>query len=142
MTAARPPIRPDRVRRIGDQSFAFVPHRLLQGGFLASMTQGERSLYLFLVLAGDRKGISFYGYDRICSVLEVPLEAYLLARDGLIDKDLIAFDGTRFQALSLPASPLSETSRPLETRRDLEDYDPATIRRTILESLDDNRAER
>jgi hypothetical protein len=33
------------------------------------------------------------------------LEQYTAARDGLIKKDLIAFDGTLFQVLSLPASP-------------------------------------
>ena len=33
------------------------------------------------------------------------LEQYSAARDGLIEKDLIAFDGTLFQVLSLPASP-------------------------------------
>jgi len=33
------------------------------------------------------------------------LEQYLDARNALIDKDLIAFDGTRFQVLFLPMSP-------------------------------------
>jgi hypothetical protein len=33
------------------------------------------------------------------------LEQYTAARDGLIEKDLIAFDGTLFQVLSLPCRP-------------------------------------
>lgn len=37
--------------------------------------------------------MSFYQYDSICSLLEIPLETYLQARNALIDKDLIAFDG-------------------------------------------------
>lgn len=134
---ARAPIRPDRVRRIGDQTFAFIPHRLLRGGFLASMTPAERSLYLFLVLAGDRDGLSFYGYDRICSVLETTLDDYIHARNGLIDQDLIAFDGTRFQVLSLPVEPVTPPSEPLHTSRDLEDRDPASIRQCILTGLYD-----
>lgn len=137
---AREPIRPDRVRRIGGQSFAFVPHRLLRGGFLASMTHCERSLYLFLLLAADRNGLSFYGYDRICSVLEMTLDDYIQARNELIDKDLLAFDGTRFQVLSLPADPVTIAAKPLLSRHDLEENDPATIRQCILDGLDD-RAE-
>lgn len=134
---APPLIRPDRARRIGGQSFAFLPHRLLRGGFLASMTHHQRSLYLFLVLAGDRNGISFYGYDRICSVLEITLDDYIDARNGLIDKDLLAFDGTRFQVLSLPANLVTTPSKPLSSQLDLQDHDPATIRRCILDGLSD-----
>jgi hypothetical protein len=137
---ARPPIRADRVRRIGAQSFAFIPHRLLRGGFLASMTHRERSLYLFLVLVADRNSISFYGYDRICSTLEMTLDDYIAARNGLIDKDLLAFDGTRFQVLSLPSEPAAQTAGPLHERHEIEDSDPATIRQCILDGLDD-RAE-
>lgn len=133
MTAG--PLRPDRVRRIGGESFTFVPHRFLREGFFASLTLEERSLYLFLLLAGDREGQSFYGYDRICSTLEVPLEVYLEARNGLMDKDLIAFDGRRFQVLSLPTRPRPGASAPLESSVELEEHDPGTIRHQILEGL-------
>lgn len=138
MTAARvsrEPILPQRVRRIGDESFAFVPHRFLRGGFLSSLDPEERGLYLFLVLAADRNGLSFYGYDRICSALELTLEQYIEARNGLIDKDLVAFDGRRFQVLSLPATPVEPPCRPLRSRAELEDHDPATIRHLIDASL-------
>lgn len=132
---SRPPLRPDRVRRIGGESFAFVPHRFLREGFFASLTLEERSLYLFLLLAGDHEGQSFYGYDRICSTLEVPLEVYLEARNGLMDKDLIAFDGRRFQVLSLPTTPLAAASLPPVSSVELEEDDPGTIRHLILEGL-------
>jgi hypothetical protein len=55
------------------------------------------------------------------------LEDYVQARNGLIHKDL-AFDGTRFQVLSLPDTPVTEPARPLRTQDELEDHDPATIR--------------
>lgn len=129
------PLRPERVRRIGGESFAFVPHRFLREGFFASLTLEERSLYLFLLLAGDREGVSFYGYDRVCSTLELPLEVYLEARNGLMDKDLIAFDGRRFQVLSLPTKPQPGASVPLESSVELEEHDPGTIRHMILEGL-------
>jgi hypothetical protein len=34
--------------------------------------------------------------------LQFNLDEYIAARDGLIEKDLIAFDGSLFQVLSLP----------------------------------------
>lgn len=94
----------DRIRRI-DGGFSFIPHRFLTDGFLKTLSQQQLLLYIFLVLAADRYGLSFYSYDRICSFLHMTLEQYTAARDGLIEKDLIAFDGTLFQVLSLPAGP-------------------------------------
>ena len=131
----RPPVQPDRVRRI-EGGFAFVPNRFLHGGFFASLCQTERSLYFFLVLAGDRNGVSYYSYDRICTTLEIPLDDYLAARNALIDKDLLAFDGTCFQVLSLPPRPVVHPRRPLVTHDDLEREDPATIDQLIRSSLD------
>jgi hypothetical protein len=134
----QPPPRPDRIRRI-DRGFAFVPNEFLHRGFFASLSHAERSLYFFLVLAGDRNGVSFYAHDRICGALELTLDEYLLVRNSLIDKDLIAFDGRRFQVLSLPQTPLVPPQRPLVTQDDLEDHDPATIRHLIRSSLDRRR---
>jgi hypothetical protein len=116
-----------------DGGFAFVPHRFLHDGFLASLNNEERSLYFLLVLAGDRNGVSFYRYDSICSTLECTLEVYVEARNGLIEKDLLAFDGTRFQVLSLPARPVWRRSQSLSSSADLETNDPATIRRLLLD---------
>jgi hypothetical protein len=136
---SRDPILPDRVRSISGQSFAFLPHRFLREGFLCSLTADEQRLYVFLVLAADRYGLSFYHYDRICTILEMVPDDYLEARDGLLAKDLIAFDGARFQVLSLPAKPTYRPSHALRTAQDIEDHDPATIHRTILASLAEAR---
>jgi hypothetical protein len=136
---SRAPILPDRIRTIGGQSFAFLPHRLLREGFLCTLSPDEQRLYLLLVLVADRNGLSFYGFDRICAILEMPLDEYLDARDGLLEKDLLAFDGTRFQVLSLPPKPIVRSRRALRTPEDLQDDDPATIRKTILASLDGRR---
>ena len=92
---------PERIRRI-DGGFSFIPHRFLLEGFLGSLNQKELLLYLFLVLASDRNGLSFYSYDHICTLLQFNLDEYIVSRDGLIEKDLIAFDGIFFQVLSLP----------------------------------------
>jgi hypothetical protein len=101
MKIEKKPIMPDRIRKITG-SFAFIEHAFLRRGFWGTLGQHELLLYLFLVLVSDRQGISYYSYDRICSHLRINLEEYISARDLLIDKNLIAFDGTLFQVLSLP----------------------------------------
>jgi hypothetical protein len=47
-------------------------------------------------------------YDAICTLLQITIDDYVEARDGLIRKDLIAFDGTLFQVLDLPDKPVLE----------------------------------
>ena len=85
----RAPVQPDRVRRI-ERGFAFVPNRFLHGGFFASLSHTERSLYFFLVLAGDRNGVSYYSYDRICTTLEITLDDQ--ERGAIDDAQLAALD--------------------------------------------------
>ncbi len=94
-------LNPVRVRQING-GFSFIPHRFLTDGFLAALGQKELLLYLFLILASDRFGLSFYSYDAICTLLELSLDEYIASRNSLMDKDLIAFDGTLFQVLDLP----------------------------------------
>lgn len=135
----RKPIRPDRLRSTKDGSFAFLPHRFLQGGYLASLSKDELALYVVLVLAADRHGLSFYAYDRLCTLLMLDLETYLQARNRLIRNDLVAFDGTRFQVLALPEFPRFDQSKPLTTPHGFEKHDPATVRATILAALQPRR---
>jgi hypothetical protein len=94
-------LNPTRVRKING-GFSFIPHRFVFDGFLAALGQNELLLYLFLVLVSDRNGLSFYSYDTICTLLELSLDEYVASRNSLMDKDLIAFDGTLFQVLDLP----------------------------------------
>ena len=105
-------LNPDRIRGIKG-GFSFIPHRFVTDGFLSSLGPTQLLLYLFLVLVSDRHGLSYYAYDSICSLLQLTLEDYIQARDGLLKKDLIAFDGTLFQVLQLPAKPqTASTSKP------------------------------
>jgi len=105
-------INPERVRKI-EGSFAFIEHRFLRKGYWATLTHHELLLYFFLLLVADRQGISYYSYDHICKVTGLLLEEYLQARDGLLDKDLLAFDGFFFQVLSLPKKPMPKAVEPL-----------------------------
>jgi hypothetical protein len=133
----RAPIVQERVRTTRGQTFAFVPHRFLRDGFFVSLTPDELRLYLFLILAADRYGVSFYAYESICSVLEVDLERYIEARNGLIERDLLAFAGTRFQVLSLPSRPVRRRAAALRTPADMEQHDTATIRALLRDAFDD-----
>ena len=107
----------ERIRRI-DGGFSFIPHRFLTDGFLSALDPHQLLLYFFLVLAGDRYGLSFYSYDSICSLLQMSMDQYLQARHGLIEKDLIDFDGTIFQVLDLPE--VAPASRPQSRASDLD----------------------
>jgi len=131
------PLCPNRRRQITG-SFAFIEHRFLRDGFWSSLSQSECLLYVFLVLVADRSGLSYYGYDKICTLLRFTLDDYLIARNGLIDKDLIAFDGHLFQVLSLPNTPVRVANATLNTSQQMQHGDPATIRQIIRQSLGAN----
>jgi len=102
-------LRPERLR-CPPKSFAWLDHRLRSGGFLSGLNPAEISLYCFLALAADARGLSCWRLDRI--EREVPFDAATLrrARDGLIRADLLAFapwspkcpDGY-YQLLALPS---------------------------------------
>jgi hypothetical protein len=130
----RDPLISNRVRKING-SFAFIEHRFLRYGFWASLSQEELLLYFFLVLVADRDGLSFYPYDKICSLLTIDIDAYILARNSLIDKDLLAFNGTFFQVLSLPAE-VVRSKHLLQDAADMKREDPATIHQIIQTALE------
>jgi len=131
------PLCPQRVRKITG-SFAFIEHRFLRDGFLEVLTHHELVLYLFLVLVADRSGLSYYSYDKICTLLQFSLDEYLVARDALIKKDLIAFDGHLFQVLSLPQRCALPPPQPIRTEEEFEAKDPATVRHLITHCLGGN----
>ena len=126
----------ERVRRISG-SFAFIEHRFLRGGFWEDLGQYDLLFYFFLVMVSDRHGVSFYSYDKICSLLRLQLDEYIQARDTLIAKDLIAFDGTFFQVLSLPRNPVRSPPELLSSREDMKRKDLATVADIIRKSLED-----
>jgi len=116
-----------RIRRI-DGGFSFIPHRFLNDGFLSALNQKQQLLYFFLVLAADRNGLSFYSYDSICNLLKMSLDQYIKARDGLIETDLIDFDGTIFQVLELPAVPPAKEPNPTGHSTDIKQLLEKTLK--------------
>jgi len=131
------PIAPSRIRKITG-SFAFIEHRFLREGFWASLDHHQLLLYLFLIIVADRHGLSYYSYDKICTLLRVCVDEYILARNALIDKDLIAFDGSLFQVLSLPEKTVFPSPAPLQNQKDMELHDPATVHHLVVQSFGKN----
>jgi len=68
----------------------------------------------------------------------VDIDAYIEARNALIDKDLIAFDGTIFQVLSLPDKPRLNNPVILKAQEDMERSDPATMRQILRNAFGNN----
>jgi hypothetical protein len=126
----------DRIRKI-DGSFSYIPHKFVTQGFLASLSGHELLVYFVLVLVGDRHGLSYYSQDRLCTMLKMTIEDFIQARNGLIKKSLIAFDGFLFQVLSLPEEPLRSASKPLTSEADFIKNDPFTIRQHIKTEFSD-----
>ena len=125
---------PDRLRKISG-SFAFIEHRFLRDGFWDALNHHQLLLYLFLVVVADRNGLSYYSYDKICTLLKISVDDYIASRDSLIEKDLIAFDGHLFQVLSLPQKSCQSDPTALKTAKDMQTHDPATINHLIKKSL-------
>lgn len=86
-----PVLVPERLRRI-PRSFAWIDHRLRSEGLLRRLRPEEIALYLFLVLAADKHGLSCWRLDRI--EREMPcLDRSRLhtARERLVALGLIAY---------------------------------------------------
>ncbi len=128
------PLEPNRVRKITG-SLAFIEHRFLNDGFWGSLDHHQLLLYLFLIIVADRNGLSYYSYDKICTLLRISVDEYILARNTLIDQNMIAFDGYLFQVLSLPEGVTRPVSKMLRSQEQMEEHDPATIRQLTLDDF-------
>lgn len=108
------PIMPEQIRNIRHSTFGWIDHNFLHHGFLQALSQHELLLYFFLILVADRNGVSFYDYQRICQYLNLELDDYIQARDGLCNRSLITQHNGVFQVLPLPkpVKTAQESNRP------------------------------
>jgi len=88
---------PKNIRSIKG-SFAWIDHRLMRNGFMETMTHQDIALYLFLILAADRNGVSFYRKEKMCEAVSLDFSQFEIAKDRLINMNLIAFES--YSALS------------------------------------------
>ena len=103
------------IRKIAG-SFSWLDHRFITGGFLDDLETIEIVLYFFLVAVSDRHGLSFYHDDRICRLLKIDLSGLGQAREGLLQRSLIAYRYPVYQVLALPRTPVA-----LPTKEERED---------------------
>lgn len=94
-----------RIRKITD-GFAFIPHRFLKDGFLNSLEPAPLLLYLFLVVASDGYGLSFYSDKSVCRLLKMQPTELDDCRNVLISSDLLAYQTPLYQVLELPRFPI------------------------------------
>jgi hypothetical protein len=112
-------LHPERLRKI-EGSFSWIDHRFITGGFLRDLSALEILLYLFLVAVSDRNGLSFYHDDRIASLLKIDLPALGQAREGLVQRCLLAYEPPLYQVLSLPPRPVILPPRGERSQREEE----------------------
>lgn len=99
---------PAKVRRIRG-SFAWLDHRLLREGHLERMTLVDLALYVFLVLAANKDGCSFYRKDQVCRKVGIDWDQFEESKARLLERSYIGFrpfsigdvDGF-YQVLPLP----------------------------------------
>ena len=136
MPKSRPqPPRPDRQRSIRG-SFSWIDHRFLREGFDQGLTRLEKLLYFVLVAVSNQDGVSFYSDARLAELLDIRFPHELkAARNELVARDLIAYEGGIYQVLDLPVRPSrnghdGSCSRPDHTMRSSPSFPP--VRRNAL----------
>jgi hypothetical protein len=95
----RQPVDPTRVRPL-PRHFAWIDHRLRDR--LHELSLPEMALLLFLHLAADRMGCSFWADSTIARKLGLPAGEILQARYRLVAKGLVAYSYPLYQLLPLP----------------------------------------
>lgn len=91
----------DRIRKV-PPSFSWLDHRFITHGLIGNLFSTDILLYLFLVIVGDRYGLSYYGDTRICQLLKIDELSLSKARKKLILFSLVEYESGIYQVLELP----------------------------------------
>ena len=94
------PILPNRIRKVPKQ-FSWIDHRLVRERHIENCSHTAAVLYLFLVIVGDAKGLSYYADKSIMKRLSMDQNTLDSARVNLIQTGLIAWQKPLYQVLSL-----------------------------------------
>lgn len=73
------------------KSYSIVDHQLLHGGYLYRLSHEGMILYLFLVVVGNRKGMSYYADSTIMRIVRLSCEELEGARSQLTKEGLIEY---------------------------------------------------
>ena len=101
----------ERLRRV-PRRFSWVDHRLIRDQYANRCRVVDLALYLILVTAGDRNGMSFYSDRSLAAMLKILPGELSGARSHLRKLNLIAWETPFYQILSLDDD--SDCARPLK----------------------------
>ena len=96
-------LRPERLRQVPEQ-FSWVDPALVQQRFIDRCEASSAALYLFLITVSDAQGLSYYGAATLARRLRLSDEQFAVARQQLIDLELIAYRSPLYQVLALPGT--------------------------------------
>jgi hypothetical protein len=91
---------PERLREVPEQ-FSWLDHRLVSDHHIDACSHQAAALYLFLVIVGDSKGLSYYSDASLMRRLGMAEPLLDGARRELISTGLICFKKPLYQVLSL-----------------------------------------
>ena len=108
------PIVAQRIRKVPSH-FSWIDHRLVRDRHIENCSHAAAALYLFLVIVGDAKGLSYYGDTSITQRLSMDQSTLNAARANLIRVGLIAWQKPLYQVLALD-EPKGEKPAPRTNR--------------------------
>ena len=111
---AKIPIVAERIRKVPSH-FSWIDHRLVRDRHIENCSHAAAALYLFLVIVGDAKGLSYYGDTSITQRLSMDQSTLNAARANLIHAGLIAWKKPLYQVLALD-EPKGEKPAPRTNR--------------------------
>lgn len=92
------------------KSYSIVDHALLHGGYFHRLSHQALSLYLFLVVVGNKDGKSYYGERTIADILRLEGDSFRSAREELLEARLISFSSPYFWVKNISEPPEASAS--------------------------------
>ena len=119
MQIAKQVLCPERLRQVPEQ-FSWIDQALVQRRLIDRCDHPSAALYLFLITVADAQGLSYYGASTLASRLHLSAEELAMARERLIELDLIAYQAPLYQVLAIAgtqAPPSAKVPIPAQTCR-------------------------
>lgn len=92
----------ERLRRPPSTGWSWMDRRFVRD-HASQLSRDAVFLYFFLAAVSDGQGLSFHSDAATATLLRMPLDTLVRARDELIAGDLIAWEAPLTQVLALPA---------------------------------------
>ena len=83
------------------EQFSWVDQSLVAHHLIDRCQARASALYLFLVTVADAQGLSYYGEATLAQRLHLSAQELCLAREQLIELELVAYQAPLYQVLAL-----------------------------------------